>query len=119
MYFTVPSSKKPRHRIISDDEVEISTPHPKATATRSPEPSDDDPSEIEDETPKLTIKERSRDIDAFFDEPAKVKGSNFKPKRGCKICRYASSLIFLILLLQYLLLTPLTQEKGNRQNDCL
>ena len=74
-----------------------STPHPKATTTQSPEPSwsDDDLSEIEDEPPKLTIKDHLHDIDAFFDEPAKVKDSN-KPKRGCKICGYAISFIFLI-----------------------
>jgi len=45
--------------------------------------------------PKLTIKDHLLDIDAFFDKPAKVKGSN-KPKRRCKFCRYAVSFIFLI-----------------------
>ena len=47
MYFTVPSSKKPHHHIIFDDEIKVSKPHPKAIT----ESSDNDQSNIEDETP--------------------------------------------------------------------
>ena len=97
MCFTASSSKKPRHRVISDDEVEIGASHPNATTTpwRSSEPSDVDSSEVEQEAPKPTMKDRSHDINAFFDEPSKVKDSN-KPKRACKICRCDISLVFLI-----------------------
>ena len=97
MCFAASSSKKPRRRVISDNEVEIGASHPNTTTTSRPssEPSDVDSSEVEQEAPKPTMKDRSRDIDAFFDEPAKVKDSN-KPKRACKICRCAIFLVFLI-----------------------
>ena len=97
MYFTAPLSKKPRRHVISDNEFEVSaTPsHPTAAATRNPSPSDEDSSELE--TPKPAIKDRSRDIDAFFDEPVKVKDS-MKPKRGCKICMYATRPLSFYLL---------------------
>lgn len=97
MFLTASSSKKTRRRVVSDDEVEIEASHPNTTTAprRSSPPSDVDSSEVEQEAPKPTMKDRSRDIDAFFDEPAKVKDSN-KPKRACKICRCAIFLVFLI-----------------------
>ena len=115
MCFTASSSKKPRRYVISDNEVEIGASHPNTTTTSRPKPSDVDSSKVEQEAPKPTMKDRSCDIDTFFDEPAKVKDSN-KPKRACKICRCT---IFLVFLIYYCSIYVLNTGKRSRSNNCL
>ena len=42
--------------------------------------------ESEEETPKLTMKQRAQDVNAFFDAAVKVPGST-QPKRQCLLCK--------------------------------
>ena len=45
-----------------------------------------DEDNTDEDTPKLTTRERCKDIDAFFDAPSQVPG-NTKKKRQCMICK--------------------------------
>jgi hypothetical protein len=53
---------------------------------QSTTPSSSSESIADTETTKPSIKDRGRDIDEFFDPPA--KGPDGKPRRRCKVCVY-------------------------------
>jgi hypothetical protein len=60
------------------------------------ESSDDEGPDPTKEPEALTMKQRSRDIDEFFDKPCKAPGDS-KPKRECIICKYVVYCIFLLV----------------------